>query len=128
MHNTTWSCEKRARQTFSTVRYSRENSIGIAFFWPLRQPEIDSPKGGGGLQTRQPGPFTGTYSLVTQDANDPGVATGEPSSLASAFAPLAGPFAMVLADGTVRYGDPYFHETSSERVESRATQTRSAPK
>lgn len=66
---------------------------------------------GGQQQTPQLGPFTGTYSQVTQDANDPGFATGGASSLESARAVLSGPFAMVLADGTVLYGEPYRFES-----------------
>ena len=55
----------------------------------------------------QLGPFDGSYSDIVQDPNDPGFASGDPSSLVSARVEVGGPFAQVLADGTFLYTEPY---------------------
>ena len=49
------------------------------------------------------GLLVGSFLNVVQDPNDPGFATGDPSSLASALQQSTGRFAQVLADGTTLY-------------------------
>ncbi|MDC0937246.1 hypothetical protein OAS39_13255 [Pirellulales bacterium] len=77
------------------------------------EPPIPFQLLGGVEVTPQLGPFVGTYSQIVQDPNDPGFATGDPSSLVSAELFVAGPYAQVLADGTFLYGAaPYEFEAS----------------
>ncbi len=68
---------------------------------------------GGFDETPELGPFLGTISDIVQDPADPGFATGNPSSLTSAFRRVGGPFAQVLIDGTYLYAiDDYVFETN----------------
>ncbi len=64
-------------------------------------------------QTPQLGPFAGSYSQIVQNVNDPGYATGAPSSLQSAQRVITGRFEQVLAGGTVLYsGEPYTFDST----------------
>ncbi|MCA9185922.1 MAG: hypothetical protein R3E01_36610 [Pirellulaceae bacterium] len=71
----------------------------------------------GGASAPQLAPFVGTYSQLVRDPSSLGFATGDPSSLTSAFRRASGPFAQILNPGTaeevVVYGaTPYAFEST----------------
>ncbi len=68
-------------------------------------------------QTPELGPFLGSLTQIQQDPNDPGFATGNPSSLISARRVAAGAFAQVFPDGTFAYGGaPYEFESTVDSL------------